>query len=1812
MRLRFHAFIFCFGFAFGQVDTDLQSAVDMFFVDASHVPSNPQGAGKMLMEFKRQMKLLDQSVKDQMKAAPEWKKQNGATELEFNNYKKQIVEFSMRESVDIARRLRDPAMARLVADANRGLDPAAKIQLAGGTGPKGSSYRGGFGDVDLQGNSNAIDRFKKLFDQASIPEKTGNKPGYLAYEDIDITLHKMGRLGPIGSSALQGQVNMDAGSKETYVSSAMSKDQVGVEAVLVQDHMKKALQGARLSPSKLIESPDALQSFAKGTKKCIDTAGLNYIEMGQILKDAGYSGSLTSFRQKLEMLKSDGYDRAPQELGLDAEGMRVFKKAALSMISAADQKTWKQAQNAMQNERLQIAELRKSKDPSKLEEANRRHAELEDSTMRLNETFSANKKRFHWLGDRDKIKTLLTAPHTQKMRFIAYMSSAPNGRRMGLTFLMEQARKDPAAARQIMEELPPHVKARMREHPDYAAFEAELAKTATSAWRSEIHLPAFAASCKLQIDRINATINQSIQNCAYARGFSKGMSYYGKLSEVQSYYQAWERGGPEEMIVDIIRKRIPFMTTVEYAMMDNYWMAGWDVVCTVLPPVGLLSAASNIGMTIGSTGVDYLYEYELLDFEEELYRTAKFELTGVTSLEDAKLGKWKLISVQPETRVFTRQQLLDGWLSVPPGASILITKADPVLAAINEMMKHPSVGKKLLYGRDGQGGYWKQYLDRKAQVFKWWAQQAISNLELRKTTQDAWVRGQLPVLYAQLIQIAKSLSIENEINQALDTEMGSGFFDPLRQWIKDVTFRDEYVQGTAQSTFREEAAAKAVIQYLEVYREVLDARDRAEKHAGLNPKTDASIRILTGTTSLFVNLVEDRKSSRTWFSLPLLKKTEIRSQMSSIKARYLDQTGLSSDYDQKSLQKLLTHAVWLDAWTHAIRVSQDKKTASEDFGISRRAYHRLAFDDVLKDYEAYYANLAAGSMEFHVVEKLPGFASGQPIQNAQIIITDSSGAQLKVPQTGEGTFLLKRALPGMYRYTAKAKGYFSLTGKEEANGFVSLEMTNPAITETIEMEPIPGVAAIELEDDLGAGIPQAPGMLAGSGRPPKAFKADDSGVVLLTDVLAGTYQIETFALGFKSPVPTPELVLDPIDPKRNSPQPIQIRLLPFLSNLKVQIQDDRDLPVEGTLVRVGSMEMFSDSNGTAIFENVRPSKELKIQAVKDGLLTATKTIDLRPTAEGTTLTQTLVMKGGVTLSVRVLDKETGQPLEGADVDVSSISSHGTVETDSKGESRITGLAPDFSYVSVSGRQGYLDISNIEVDLRNPGPKAIVVKEIQLQKGIEVVLVIRGENGELVPGAYAQMDNGPQWFVPTGRVVVAPVKNGDHVFHVSAQGYSERSLTFSVGSDTEPKVTLFADLLPGMTILGEVRDEGGVLFRESATQLRLMREGTQLALGIGPRFLFSDLQPGMYSLVASAMGYESQTTPSVRLSVLPDEKTLTAILLTTGLLTVIVKAHDGSQSLLPPDVLVELTGTGIHFRKAGAVARFPSLAIGSYTVQATAAGFSSDSRKVSIASTRDGMIQQITLNLQKEGPKEPDKQEAKEFIKEEKSPFVNSSYIVEEPKTATPEQDNGILGTFNFGKGRYQEIYVYSGGGPLPSSYVRKSYFWKGSDWKLSSTKYFDIEPVKYTFTALKDGVVSFKTANTKPDELYYYSAGASGSGSFTKYFPVVSALLFKARDNPGHKALYQKMENDRYKLRVISHLFLIGTQAEKVKLNVWGNTTDWITVSKGDTVVIEITPFLVDGNGFEDGKHDDSIYIRQWHCPPHSGELLFVAKYLED
>ncbi|MBW2561431.1 MAG: hypothetical protein JRE40_11335 [Deltaproteobacteria bacterium] len=231
----------------------------------------------------------------------------------------------LKQSREMHLKYREPFIRRVIAETNADLPEGKKIKPSLGsdiylrnkaTGrvqldKKGRKilnpkHRGMQGDLDLGGDPQAVKRLEGTFDQYKplyLPEtpdagtvprgvvtsNTMDAPGSRDFGDVEVTINISGEPDLPGSSAHQTRVQMDAFSKETYVSVSMRKNQAGRSLVETNDHIKKAAGGFAEPPSALLgwEGEKPLQGMSKGTLKSIDSGTVSDAQLSRVLKESG-------------------------------------------------------------------------------------------------------------------------------------------------------------------------------------------------------------------------------------------------------------------------------------------------------------------------------------------------------------------------------------------------------------------------------------------------------------------------------------------------------------------------------------------------------------------------------------------------------------------------------------------------------------------------------------------------------------------------------------------------------------------------------------------------------------------------------------------------------------------------------------------------------------------------------------------------------------------------------------------------------------------------------------------------------------------------------------------------------------------------------------------------------------------------------------------------------------------------------------------------------------------------------------------------------------------------------------------------------------------------------------------------------------------------------------------------------------------------------------------------------------------------------------------------------------------------------------
>ncbi|MFA5082487.1 MAG: hypothetical protein WC474_08095 [Hydrogenophilaceae bacterium] len=319
----------------------------------------------------------------------------------------------------------------------------------------------------------------------------------------------------------------------------------------------------------------------------------------------------------------------------------------------------------------------------------------------------------------------------------------------------------------------------LRGDSDFAEFEAEMRQVQQAARDprlradSTTRLGVVKTKVASTIKNTNLYLNEKLQATAAGRQGMKFMMVYGLVDEMQAYRDAFNDQGWGGFATEVFKRRIPFGSAVESAVMGNTLRAGWDVVTTLIPPLALPEAAYGLGTMIGTQARSTYWSEQLALFTDGLYADAIFKLEEVQTYEGAKVGVYRLV------RAFHNEMPLDlhrfaemrkdqvealskeveaghvnwqayknnfngltEWLDVDATLKANLAASDPALMLLEEMASHPAVGPRLMERLAEKG------LARWEQVKLGYVVKLIKHLEDRKQADDALGRGMLPDLFA--------------------------------------------------------------------------------------------------------------------------------------------------------------------------------------------------------------------------------------------------------------------------------------------------------------------------------------------------------------------------------------------------------------------------------------------------------------------------------------------------------------------------------------------------------------------------------------------------------------------------------------------------------------------------------------------------------------------------------------------------------------------------------------------------------------------------------------------------------------------------------------------------------------------------------------------------------------------------------------------------------------------------------------------------------------------------------------------------------
>ncbi len=543
-------------------------------------------------------------------------------------------------------------------------------------------------------------------------------------------------------------------------------------------------------------------------------------------------------------------------------------------------------------------------------------------------------------------------------------------------------------------------------------------------WMNNTFAAKLASRGLRGIQTINKTFNEGVEGHMVEGALMKGMMVYSLMDELPLYYNYIGERDFGGLAAEFFKRRVPFGGAVERSVMGDYYGVAWEITATLIPPVGILAAASSVGEYAAQTGIDMVWSESFESFVDNLYDKAEFRIVSVETVgENIKISQWELLNVsynnkkygindlialetsdaremaacmqkpsQDRWECFTMDLVYNGlfeWFNAKDAFEHKFEKTDSWIQLIDEMAKDKNIGEKL------KDHFRFQRYARFEQIKVQFLKGLKVRLEERRAGEQALISGQFPEAYEEFMNIAEQLDIRPQIEKEMNEKFGGGitqFMTSLKDFVRGAV-RDFRGDVDVWSVYEELSAY--VTENLRAYKKILDGRVRAEEQLVLK-KQDQGLRILTGP--YFLNGVpsEDAASSAKWFDHVGQVADKTENTMSTIKAAAKvtpSELDLSEGaYDRGILDRLVYHESFKDMWKFVnSRMTQvdvqpylgDESSRQEkpnppevmtdqDRALNRFSLHDQRIKETIEEFRNHYASAADGGDDRESKEKKDG------------------------------------------------------------------------------------------------------------------------------------------------------------------------------------------------------------------------------------------------------------------------------------------------------------------------------------------------------------------------------------------------------------------------------------------------------------------------------------------------------------------------------------------------------------------------------------------------------------------------------------------------------------------------------------------------------------------------------------------------------------------------------------------------------------------------------------------------------------------------
>gem|GEM_PF-5372563 len=373
-------------------------------------------------------------------------------------------------------------------------------------------------------------------------------------------------------------------------------------------------------------------------------------------------------------------------------------------------------------------------------------------------------------------------------------------------------------------------------------------------------------------------------------------------------------------------------------------------------------------------------------------------------------------------------------------------------------------------------------------------------------------------------------------------------------------------------------------------------------------------------------------------------------------------------------------------------------------------------------------------------------------------------------------------------------------------------------------------------------------------------------------------------------------------------------------------------PIKGAKVTIDGLTEYTDEKGKASFTVLPGTYTYKVE--KEGYESKEGTVKVE---ENTYLTVYL-KKAKYTVTFLVVDKETGEPLEGAVVKFGDL----TGVTDKEGKVEFSVAGGKYSYKVT--KEGYKSIEG-EVDVSGD-----VTVKVEIEK--EAILytvtfeVVDKYTAKPIEGAKVKLGDYEKLTNSSGHAEFQ-VGKGTYSYTVSKEGYKEKSGEIEVSADTYVKVELVSyEHIHKVTF--KVKDYDT---KKPLEGVKITVDGKENVTDSNGEASF-ELEDVEYSYTAEKEGYESTSG-----KIVVESDTVVEIMM-KKLYTVTFKVVERGSGSAVKDAKVEVNGK-VNYTNEDGVATL-ALTTGEYTYTVSKEGYKSASGKITVPE-----ILEVTVELEKE-------------------------------------------------------------------------------------------------------------------------------------------------------------------------------------------------------------------------------------------------------